>query len=446
MANSKFIENNEHGSALISVIVFITIVLFFISIMILYNHLQFKNITQYGMRIQTHHNAKSAILILLNQHIDKKLTPGNYYVSVNKDDSTVVEVVPWGLYLKIKATSTIKSVRSARTFLIGKIGMPLISNALVIGDTRNPLIFTGNTFVSGDALVGPQGIRPGVLKGIRYKGTHILDGSMVKDSHSYLPKFQAESILNNQIYKIKSLNAIGYRSVKKTENHLALENQTVFISQSDLDDLIKNGVNKIVGPGILMANENLVFKNLDIYNQVQIVCGNEVTFLSPLHGEHLLVFAKKIYIDGPCVLRGQFYANLDLAVENGAEFNYPSIVGLILENSAKQEQILKIGKNIRFEGIVLVSDLKETDSRLKYMLKTDPGSIILGMCYSGLYSELHGTVYGTVMTRSFYLYERPTIYINWLKDAVINRKLLQDDIALPLGFDINSAYTIIQEI
>jgi hypothetical protein len=50
------------------------------------------------------------------------------------------------------------------------------------------------------------------------------------------------------------------------------------------------------------------------------------------------------------------------------------------------------------------------------------------------------------MTNAFYFYYSPTIYINWIKDAVINRNILDSEYNMPLGFDVEPDLTVIQEL
>ena len=150
--------NKQSGSAIISVIVFITIVMLFISGLLLYKKYQNKQIIRFGDEIQAYHNAKSALTLALKDIksflLKKDYSRKSFHYSLFKKDSTSVIIEPFGFYLRCICTSKIHEVSKTRTFLIGTQQKELSKYAMIIGNTRNPLIVTGNTLIKGDVVVG----------------------------------------------------------------------------------------------------------------------------------------------------------------------------------------------------------------------------------------------------------------------------------------------------
>ncbi|MBN1407982.1 MAG: hypothetical protein JW956_09340, partial [Calditrichaceae bacterium] len=226
--------SDEQGSAIVFVIVFITIVLFFISIVLLHNHYQYLSIINYGNDIQTYYNARSAVLLTLQQqNLDKQQLDYPYRqfkYHLTNSDTTIVDVEPYGMYSKYQSISKIKRSKSERTFIIGRESDDRFRKALVIGDTRNPVIVTGKTSIKGDVLVGPQGVKPGVIRGIGFKGERIVEGGIEKDIKSGLPSLYVQSLFE-QRSRLQNLASMDYNQFSISGRKLYLKNQNLSLNQ-----------------------------------------------------------------------------------------------------------------------------------------------------------------------------------------------------------------------
>lgn len=443
-------RNSDSGSAIITVIVFITVILLFISLIIMYNRYQNISILNYGNNIQTYYNAKSAVYLSLKKYKDelqkKYYRSTTYNYNLFNNDSTTVTIEPWGLFLKCSAESKIKTMKSQRTFLVGVKGDERLEFAMVMGDIRNPVIVAGNTSITGDVQVGPQGIKAGVLKGIRYKGNNPVYGRIHKDNKSHFPSFKPDILFSQTKLLGQSYNNVRV-SDYPDKRKLDLENRSYSMTQKDIYKLIENGIDEITGPGVIVFSGNVNIENINILNQVVLYSDDVITFSTSGTAEHILVFAKEILIEGDLSLRGQFFATEKLTVNNGAQLKYPSVIGLISKSGWDEKNQLWIGNNVTINGAVIIANSYQLNlSREKHKLIIDKSAIVNGLTYSDNYTELWGTVYGTVMTNEFCFYYSPTTFINWIKDAVINRNILDSDYNMPLGFDVEPDLTVIQEL
>jgi len=443
--------NNQNGSAIITVIVFITIVMLFISGLLLYKKYQSKQIIRFGDEIQAYYNAKSALTFALKNIkpflVDKDYSQNTFQYNLFSKDSTTVSIEPFGYYLRCISTSKIHNISKTRTFLIGTKQNELSKYAMIIGNTRNPVIVTGNTMIRGDVAVGLQGVKPGVIKGRRYKGQRVVYGNVYKDVKSYLPKINFE-LLQVQRQQLASIYPKSEFFISnENPNRIYLQNSIYNFSQQKLSELQKTGVTTIIGPGILKIDSDIQINNFNLYNQITIYSTKSVHLSNNINSDNILVFANKIIMNGPSKLKGQFFAQNSFNISNGTKLEYPSIVGLVSKKVWNAENEFQIGPDVEIEGaIFLANDIAEEIGRKRHKLLFEKSTRVKGFTYSDNYTELQGSVYGTVMTNTFHFYLSPTIYINWIKDAEINRSALDREFYYPLAFDLDNELIAVREL
>ena len=349
------------------------------------------------------------------------------------------------MYSKYQSISKIKRSKSERTFIIGRESDDRFRKALVIGDTRNPVIVTGKTSIKGDVLVGPQGVKPGVIRGIGFKGERIVEGGIEKDIKSGLPSLYVQSLFE-QRSRLQNLASMDYNQFSISGRKLYLKNQNLSLNQDALESLKKDNIDFIIGPGKIICYDNIEITDLNILNQVTIYSDSSISIAGTATSKNILVFANKFFIGGPVQLGGQFYAQSHFEIANAAQIKYPSVIGLISNQFWPDNTLLSIGQNAEVNGFVFIHNFIDANRIFKYTLNVDASAIVNGVTYSDMYTELRGLINGCVLTDAFYLYEKPTIYINWMKNAMINRTIINNDIILPLSYDINTDYVIAQEL
>jgi cytoskeletal protein CcmA (bactofilin family) len=425
-------NKNENGSALITVVIIITITVIFLSILFLYSVYQRRMVANLGYQTQTYHNAKSAVLLALQKY--NSFTPKKYTFHFQQNDSTSVHIEPYGLFLRATAVSKIKDIQSSRTFLIGQKQDARFKAALILGDVDNPLVVAGNTLIRGDVLVGLAGVKPGVLKGRRFRGEKTIIGKMIRKRTSSLPSFNKQ-LIESQIDRLQHFYPTALSNAIYHFPKLKLNNGSMVLSTDILRSLQEQGLKSIIGPGTIFVEGKISISNIYLQGPITVFSENEVLLDQSFSSKNVLWFTQSLIISSQSEMSGQFYANRKITINSGVHLSYPSVVGVISE-SANQ---LTISEKAIVNGSVLLSG--ENDPKLII----NENAIINGVIYSDNYTELRGVVNGSVLTQSFYMYEAPTVYINWINNATIDRAYLKEDMALPLGFKIEKNYDIIIE-
>lgn len=437
-------KTNDSGSAIITVIVFLTITLFFISLIILYDHQKNKLIKNYGAEVQSFYTAKSAVLLSLTKY-EKQLKKNNYnpktykYSLFNKD-TTWITMRPWGVFIYCSAKSKIKNISKERQFLISLKPDHRFNAAVIIGDLKNPLVVSGQTVITGDVIVGPAGIKAGTMHGSHYKGKKLVFGSIRKESESFYPQLNEEPLLD-QMRILRQNEELAASLRERGKQTINLENRSVYLDQTELDNLIQEGLKEITGPGIIYLKGAARLQNISLRGLITIYSEDEVAFYHPVKAENILVIAGRIKIGKNLVLRGQFIATDGIKIGNEVKLEYPSVVYLISREMVSDEANLTIDDNVTINGGVILAG-----TSLRSNLSISEKGVVNGFTYSGNYTQLAGTVNGTVMTKSFYLYSSPTLYINWINNAVIDRKYLLSEYFIPLCFNIPPKLKIMQEL
>ncbi len=423
---------NEDGSAIITVIVFITIITFFLSIIFLYNTYQRRMVANLGYKAQTYYNSKSALLLALQDYDQTVKASFKYQLTGN--DSTSVSIEPFGLFLKATATSKIKEVETTRSFLIGQKQDERFKSALVMGDVKNPVIVAGNTIIRGDVMVGPQGIKPGVLKGRRFRSEKVVFGTIKRDAKSHFPGFNTQ-ILQNQIIQLRNNYSESGPLADYLLPTMQLNGRSMVLSNDTFLNLLEQGLTKIEGPGTIYLEGNVNLYSIHLNGPITLFSESNLSLGNAFTSSKLLCFSKNITINSQSKLSGQFYAQENINIEPGVHLSYPSVVGILSQSSKN----ITISGNAQIDGSVLLTGQK------KHKIIIEKDAVINGVTYSDNYTEIAGQVNGTVLTKSFYMYKSPTVYINWINNASIDRAYHKQDIVLPLGFKMQKNYDIVIE-
>ena len=440
-------KTDDEGSALLVVIVFLTIISMFISTLILYGTMKQKLITCFGYENQTWYNAKSVLTLTKKEYenflMNKKYESQIFNRLVSGQDTSIAYYEPWGFYILCHTKSTIKNIISERSFLLANRPSANLKGALTLGNISNPLVVTGQTKIVGDVHVGMQGVKKGSLKGRRFIGTNPVEGKILRDDKSYLPKLNLD-IIEEQKMEFSLKVASGNRQEFISMNGKVELNGGVYeVTQRDFDQLTEEGINKIVGNGIIYSNQDISISGLDILGQVIIFIPHGSVFIGKgISTNNILIMADQIILSGDKELSGQFIAENHLEVKNGTSLIYPSILCLAANKEWPKERELKIESNTLIEGMVMLYN----PGSPRHKIIIDKTSMIYGFIYSNHYTEVYGAVSGGIYTQSFHFYERPTIYIDWLKDVTINRLGIKQDIPTPLVFNEHVNLEVLKEL
>ncbi len=444
------IRSSDKGSAIITVLVFLTITVLLISFLVLHRYMQSKLIINYEQKIQTNLNSKSIVFYFLQnyQHkVNSKIyDPATFDKNLFGNDSSTVTYKPWGLLIEATGTSKIGKTRAERQFLISRSPTQVFQAAIVMGNTRNPLVVSGTTGILGDIYVGPQGIKSGTLRGRRFKGTTLVKGKVNKSSASQMPDIEIDMLeYQKRQLRITMTSNLSISEANISDTRLILENYTYVCSQSELDELMKTNYRTIVGPGKIIFPESVSVNGLNFENRITIYSEQSLS-LNASGINHSLVFARSLKMQNTQASGSQFFATDNMSITGTGDLDYNCIAGLFSNIPWKDQENFIINGNVLFQGTVIMINTAVDSDKRSYRLKIEDNAKVRGLIYTPHYTHLSGNVDGTVMTNYFYFYKSPSSYINWLYDVLIDRMVFSENFVIPVGMKTASDLHIYREL
>lgn len=357
----------------------------------------------------------------------------------------------YGGYWIITSETTVGGSRKRITAMVGEKGGELFEKAIVLGDVKTPLTLTGSSVVNGNIQTGPEGIQYRPFRGHLFTGSFTGDVS-VADS-SALPRFNPD-LVNRELDRLQSMvNSTPEKSTMLESPYVNVRflknfgpEEKIFIRKGDLT-IDSSDMEQLPDSTVLISTGSMsVSGKIDTGRFTRFVAGDTLRVAGELKGEHALLYAgKSMQINGESVLSGQFFSDGDMTLAGNTYLTYPSLLYARpgLEGSVKTGRIT-LRDNVKLDGVVMLPDIEEglaTGDRA--MVAAGENVIVRGAVYSTSRTELHGTVYGTVMTNQFYFYISPTTYLNWLKDAGIDLYNRPSPFVVPIGFSPDKQFEII---
>ncbi|HEX9916998.1 MAG TPA: hypothetical protein VGB16_04600 [candidate division Zixibacteria bacterium] len=450
--------NNEKGSVLITILaVFLIISLLFGSVILYGSWHKFqaqKGLLDLKASYLAEAGVNRAIWCLSgNQDRDIWWRPENYHQDIDKADSYDFTIYNWGSYIAIdsqgKSGGTTKKVKA----ILGQKPDETYKYAINLGDPAYPLVVTGNSRIIGDVRVGPAGVMPGRFEGEEFIGKKLVDGNILitKDlrlpAYSNKPLEEFAQVIENQ----------------KRKPDLTIDRTLVIDDKVELN-YFKDKCVQVNGDLVFGSSGQTVFKGPGfVWCEGRI----EITRNTKLEGG-LILFAKKgIILSDDCQVRdcllyspseivmqdncrfgSQAISDIGITVKGHATTSYPA---LLLVKGRKEEKSIEGSISIEsdnpVEGIlVFCGEVPDTNSKLANngIVHIKSNADFYGIMYSSGYVTIEGEAFGCINTHRFYLYKSPTTYINWLKDALIDRSKLNKEMILPIGLDNSSGLEIVK--
>ena len=164
------INKHEKGFALPSVLFLVTILsMLAVSIIALHYFLRQTSLIEVA-KVKAEYAAESGIAKTISQlKSGSNLTQTsmselikNYQFEDGSEAST--EVKPWGAYLVVKSEGRFRKVKAIQTAFLAEHPIEQFENALYFANSTHQLVFTGNSSIKGDVIVGQSGVTIGNLK------------------------------------------------------------------------------------------------------------------------------------------------------------------------------------------------------------------------------------------------------------------------------------------
>lgn len=336
------------------------------------------------------------------------LEGSNKKISVFNDDiTTSADVKKWGFYRILNISSVLKNDTIRTSTFLAPVNKETI--ALYLPDKQEPFYIVGNPKIYGDVFIPKKGIKKGYITNTTFKGGEFLQGK-VHNSRKKLPSLKFS-------FKQGNKDFIRVLSDEVEENKLffnSFDKKTISIkvNRSLLHDKI------LSGNIVLEHKDSLYIRNSNKLNNVIIKAP-------------IVVFEKKF--------KGvvQVDATEKIIIEEGAELQFPSSVHMKNDSVVKME--LTLQSKSKFCGSIVVTGNSFLGSNR--LITIDNESEVYGNVYCLGATQLKGKLYGTLYTDHFYLKTDASVYENYIKNGVIDRRKLPD-IFLGVSFNGNTENSI----
>jgi hypothetical protein len=434
---------DTRGSALVLALVMVTVITTIIGAVLMGALLQWRLILKEKHRVQAFYLAEAGIhkaLWHLSGNGGKNLfwRPENEAMALFDNHVATVSVTQWGGFLQVTSTASEHRLTRSIRVLVGEHPPPPFEQAVFIGGVDYPLVVAGTNRIIGDATVGPEGVKKGRIKGRDFEGEKLVEGRITRQPKPQMPYFNA-AILEAVFRKYREALATpsgsdantfiegGMLNLAKAERiHIDGEAQ---INRSSLGEIIR-------GPGMISSSGNIIIDGrIQIASYVELIAAGKIIVHEQARLENCILFAQQgIEASGRCEIEGQLFSPGDIVLKEQAALRYPSLLYCNGAETGQGQISLQDQSTVRGTIILFPEKNPNQTSRDETIVRIGKNAKVVGAVYSRNNTSQQGAVYGTVATGQFYLYESPTIYLNWLQDAVIDRSRLPENFLLPIGF------------
>jgi hypothetical protein len=439
----------ERGSALITVLVLIVIITASLAVVFSFSLIHYKNLNLKEAYLQAKYLAEGGIEISLDE-LQKQWDQGVWKKGVSKQisvfeyDSANIQYHPWGGFLYLASSASIKNQFSELETFVGFEQSQEFLPAISINPGHSALVVTGDTRIYGDVSVGRSGARKATLAGRPYSGTQIIYGNIIPSSQDNRPPINEEYV--NFLFE-SFRDALSNQPVTNLDNFIV---QTDHLISTDnilepaknipIDNTTINEKNGIIsGPVNLICYEPLIINSqLELKNRVKLLCSKPIRIQGKINLENAILYSPdKIILSNVQDCRIQIFSEKSIELTNNTCLEYPS---LLMVHSKTDSGNIIIQTDCKISGSLLyLNNLKHTQSSQNQgKIVINKGAVVDGLVYSDNYLTLSGEVNGMVITDRFYFYYSPTHYFNWIKDGVVDRTRLNGHFKLPVFFNLTN--------
>ncbi|TCD05842.1 hypothetical protein EZ449_15365 [Pedobacter frigidisoli] len=325
---------------------------------------------------------------------------GNHSIDLYGDgaDSITISRSHWGIYDLAQVWSFVSTDSIAKSMLIG-LDNHQDSTAIYLSDEDRPLSVSGDTRIKGVAFVPKSGIRKAYVESRPYSGVEVVYGK-----------------INDSGRKLDGLTDayLGYlkEELKRAGN---IDGELQILPTNSLTVGFLDSVQRFRVPKGQVISQQLSGKMI-LYADSMVVIEKYAKL------DNIIVFAQSIKVEEGFIGNCQLFARDSITVGNNASLSYPSVLGIISVDHLVDQAKIDIGKNVKFEGIILSYEDKR--SALQTMISIGSSSIITGEVYATGLLKLSKDVkvFGKVSCNRFIMKTPTTLYENFLVDVTLDRK------------------------
>ncbi|MBK7112483.1 MAG: hypothetical protein IPH60_08575 [Flavobacteriales bacterium] len=327
-------------------------------------------------------------------------------------DSAEVRITPWGGLDLIRSRAWHADQQATVT---GYGGYQFRDDVVLdLARTAGPLHLCGDARLVGDVRVPMADVRRGHIEGRPFTGNELVHGRILRSGEEH------GTIRINLAERVQKLCG---GSPWEEENPIGLLQDGVYRTDLDGTDALP----------VLVFTGRTHLTGLDLRGPVIIRCNDSLSLDADNSMEMVIIQAPFITIDPGAMISAQCFASLGIAVGEGAELRFPSLLAVWRDDRRSDAARIILSENALVVGGVIAID--------RSIRGRQEGSVSIA---SG--SHIHGEVYaegacrckeinGTLTAREFTLRTPASVYRGHLLDGTIQGYGLD----APWGFGITNA-------
>jgi hypothetical protein len=318
------------------------------------------------------------------------------------DDNCNVELTrkKWGVFDLIISKSVWQKHSYSMIAIVGENFTEADKVALYLADRNKPLGVCGKTKLKGTCYLPKAGIKNVYIEGKNYTGSKMVEG-VTKISDKKLPVFN---------------DIIEYYKIYKERKYLSENDSIIDYDTFVRDTLVNSFQDKTI---ILYSKNEIKLEKRFIKGNVKLISEKSIKIAKSNELQDIIMYAPYINFAKEFTGRIQAYASDSLSVEDKAEINYPSVLGVLVTRTDTIQPYILLKQKAKIAGLVFLYS-ETTPAVLKPYIKINKEALIYGQLISSSDIQLQGTVYGSVYCNRFILKTPSSYYENNLLDAVID--------------------------
>lgn len=310
-------------------------------------------------------------------------------------DSVLLKEEGWGLFELATIQSFTLGDTIKKAFLIGESSSD--PSAIYLSDEDRPISVGGDTRIIGDAELPKSGISQAYVEGKPYKGAHLVEGK-IRDSQRTLPEIKKSKIAD-------------------IESYFKASDLDLSSTLLPLNNSFFNPVRKFY------FRDAQTVSNVQLTGKVIIQSDTMITIKKDAILKDIIVAAPVIVVEegfkGSC----QLFASDSVVTGKDCIFTYPSVMGVIRSEKSSVQPKVSLGKGSKFTGILFAYE--ETRNELRTSINLGKDCLVKGEIFAVGYVNMNSPVKveGKVSCSRFVMQTPVTLYVNYLIDIIINRKV-----------------------
>lgn len=343
----------------------------------------------------------------------------------DKNQRVIIKLSPWGMYdiahiIAFNSRDTISD-----RFLVGAMPDSSIKGSLYIADNGRPILFAGNTIITGKSYLPESGVKRANIDGQYFTEKELTKGSISNSSKDLPP------INSKRLEAIKSLWKVNTKDTLYTYPRALPD--TMFSHSFAKKTILYHFRNEIT------------IRRKSLKGNIIIISDTLITINSDTELDGVILIAKNIKIAGSFKGRLQAFATDTLEVGTSANLKYPSVLGMIQsEKKSDSKSLLRVDKYTTVSGMLFQQANTSEIGQSRLLLESE--TVVHGLVYAGNMAQSSGKIYGNLTCQKTVLNTGYSIYENHLLNTIIDRTKLSPYFVAPKLYEKSKKYGIAQRL